>query len=67
MSTYHARGIVLRRETWRDAARLYTVYTREAGKLLAIGRGTRKALSKLGAHLEPYTLVDLHLARGRRT
>jgi DNA repair protein RecO (recombination protein O) len=67
MSTFHARGIVLRREHWRDAARLYTIYTREAGKLLAVGRGTRRVLSKLGAHLEPYTLVDLHLARGRRT
>ncbi|MEK7546130.1 MAG: DNA repair protein RecO [Patescibacteria group bacterium] len=66
-STYHVRGIVLRRETWRDAARLYTIYTREAGKLLAVGRGTRKVLSKLGPHLEPYGVVDLHLARGRKT
>jgi DNA repair protein RecO (recombination protein O) len=66
MSTYHARAIVLRRETWRDAARLYTLYTREGGKLLAVGRGTRKLLSKLGPHLEPFTLVDLHLARGRK-
>lgn len=66
MSTYHARAIVLRRETWRDAARLYTLYTREGGKLLAVGRGTRKVLSKLGPHLEPFTLVDLHLARGRK-
>lgn len=66
MSTFHARGIILRRELWRDAARLYTIYTREAGKILAVGRGTRRVLSKLGAHLEPYTLVDLHLARGRR-
>ena len=66
MSTYHARAIVLRRETWRDSARLYTFYTREGGKLLAIGRGTRKLLSKLGSHLEPFTLVDLHLARGRK-
>ena len=66
-STYHVRGIVLRRETWRDAARLYTIYTREAGKILAVGRGTRKVLSKLGPHLEPYGLVDLHVARGRKT
>jgi len=67
MSTFHARGIILRREMWRDAARLYTIYTREAGKLLAVGRGTRRVLSKLGAHLEPYSLTDLHLARGRKT
>lgn len=66
-STYHARGVVLRRESWREAARMYTIYTREAGKLLAVGQGTRKVLSKLGPHLEPYGTVDLHLARGRKT
>jgi DNA repair protein RecO (recombination protein O) len=66
-ATYHVRGVILRRESWRDAARLYTIYTREAGKLLAVGRGTRKVLSKLGPHLEPYGVVDLHLARGRKT
>ena len=66
-STYHVRGVILRRESWRDAARLYTIYTREAGKVLAVGRGTRKVLSKLGPHLEPYGIVDLHLARGRKT
>lgn len=66
-STYHVRGLILRRETWREAARLYAIYTREAGKVLAVGRGTRKVLSKLGPHLEPYGLVDLHLARGRKT
>ncbi len=64
--TYHATGIVLRREAWRESARLYTVYTREAGKLLAVGRGTRKILSKLAAHLEPYSAADLFLAKGRK-
>lgn len=65
--TYHATGIVLRREAWRENARLYTIYTREAGKVLAVGRGTRKILSKLAAHLEPYSSVEVLLARGRKT
>lgn len=65
-STFHATGIVLKREDWRDAARLYTLYTLEAGKLLAVGRGTRKPVSKLAAHLEPYSACELHLARGRK-
>lgn len=65
-STFHARGIVLKREDWRDAGRLYTLYTLEAGKLLAVGRGTRKSVSKLAAHLEPYSSCELHLARGRK-
>lgn len=65
-TTYHVRALVLKREPWRESARLYTFYTREHGKVLAVGRGTRKLLSKLGPHLEPYSAVDLHLARGRR-
>lgn len=64
--TYHTEGIILKRETWRETGRIYTVYTREAGKLLALGRGTRKVLSKLASHLEPYTTADLFIARGRR-
>jgi DNA repair protein RecO (recombination protein O) len=65
-ATYHATAIILRREPWRDSARLYTLYTREWGKLLAVGRGTAKSTSKLGAHLEPFTLTEVHLAKGRR-
>lgn len=65
-ATYHATAIVLRREPWKDSARMYTLYTREWGKILAVGRGTAKTLSKLGPHLEPYSLVEAHIARGRR-
>lgn len=64
--TYHASGIVLRREDWRETGRMYFLYTREHGKVMAVGRGTRKILSKLGPHLEPYSRTDLFLARGRR-
>ena len=64
--TYHTEGIILKREPWRETGRIYTIYTREAGKLMAIGRGTRKILSKLAAHVEPYSTVDLFLAHGPR-
>ena len=64
--TYDVEAIVLRRETWRETARIYTFYTREHGKLLAVARGTRKATSKLAAHLEPFTRLDAFLARGRK-
>lgn len=65
-ATYHATAIVLRREPWRDSGRIYTLYTREWGKILAVGRGTAKTLSKLGPHLEPFSLVEVHIAHGRR-
>jgi DNA repair protein RecO (recombination protein O) len=64
--TYSVTAIILKRETWRDTARIYTLFTREHGKILAIGRGTRKTTSKLAAHLEPFSLSELLLARGRK-
>ncbi len=64
--TYHVTGLILKRESWRETARLYTVYTREVGKVLAVGRGTRKTSSRLAAHLEPFSVSELLLARGRK-
>ncbi len=65
--TFNTLGIILKREPWKETGRIYTIYTREAGKVLAVGRATRKPISKLSAHLEPFTLAELHLAHGRRT
>ena len=40
-------------------------FTRENGKLQAVGKGARKNSSKLVGHLEPLTQVNLSLARGK--
>lgn len=64
--TFHTEGIILKYNSWRETGRMYIIYTRESGKVLAVGRGTRKILSKLAAHLEPYSRVNLFLARGKR-
>ncbi|MBI2098873.1 DNA repair protein RecO [Candidatus Uhrbacteria bacterium] len=63
--TYRTLGIVLRRRDVREADRLYTIYTREHGKIEAIARGGRKMASKLSPHLETFATVDLLIARGR--
>ncbi|MBI4142785.1 DNA repair protein RecO [Candidatus Uhrbacteria bacterium] len=63
--TYSTHAIVLRRRDHGEWDRLYTVYTRERGKLLLLGKGTRRPKAKLASHLEPYAVTDLVLARGR--
>lgn len=63
--TYSTSAIVLRRRDHGEWDRLYTVYTRERGKLTLIGKGTRRPKAKLAAHLEPYTEVDLTIANGK--
>lgn len=58
-------AIVLRHIDFGEADRLLTLYTRQAGKLRAIAKGVRKPHSRKTGHLEPFTLVNLLLARGR--
>ncbi len=57
--------MVLRKLDYGDSDRIYTLLTKEHGKLGAIGRGVRKTTSKLAAALEIYSQVDVLLAHGR--
>ncbi|MBI2482750.1 DNA repair protein RecO [Candidatus Uhrbacteria bacterium] len=63
--TYAATGIILRRRDSGEWDRVYTVLTREHGKFACVGKGTRRPLAKLAAHLEPYSVTELVLAHGR--
>ena len=66
MATYLVEGIVLKYFPYRDYDRIFTLYTKEHGKIDAIGRGTGKILSKLVGHLQPVTMSRCMLAEGRR-
>jgi DNA repair protein RecO (recombination protein O) len=59
-------GVVIGREEWGEYDCLLTIYTRERGKVEAVARGVRKSSSKLAAHLEPLSVAELLLVRGRR-
>jgi DNA repair protein RecO (recombination protein O) len=63
--TYSTVGIILRRRDAGEWDRIYTVYTRERGKLTLLGKGTRRSKAKLASHLEPYAEVDLVVANGK--
>lgn len=61
--TLRAEAVVLRHQDWGEADRLLTLFTREQGKIRAVGRGVRKPRSRKAGHLEPFTRVQLLLAR----
>lgn len=65
MSTYRDQAVVLRKLDYGEADRIYTLLTREHGKLGALARGVRKPASRLGPALELYGRVDVLLAHGR--
>lgn len=60
-----SRGIVLRRFKSGEADRILLVFTRDLGKLKAVGRAVRRTSSKLAGHLEPLQEVELSLTRSR--
>jgi DNA repair protein RecO (recombination protein O) len=44
---------------------MLVIFTRETGKIQAVAKGARKLRSRKAGHLEPFTRVNLMLARGR--
>lgn len=62
---YKTKGIILKRQNFREADRILTIYTQKYGKISAIAKGVRRPLSKLGGHLELFYLTDLVLAEGK--
>src|SRR3989440_7156376 len=65
LATYRDRAVVLRKLDYGEADRIFTLLTREHGKVGAIAKGVRRPSSKLGPSLELYGHVDVLLAKGR--
>jgi len=64
--TYNIKAIILNRRPSGECDSRATVYAREAGKLELTVRGAKKIKSKLAGHLEPISLTDIMVIRGRR-
>ncbi len=62
---YRISAVVLRRRDQGEADRLLTVLTRERGKVTLLAKGVRRTASRKAGHLEPFTCVDLLVARGK--
>lgn len=62
---YNTQGVILRRRDIGEADRVIVVYTREHGKRSLSARGSRKTTSKIAGQIEPFSLVNLHVALTR--
>lgn len=49
----------------READRIVTLFTEQYGRLPAVVKGVRKVGSRFGGRLEPFTLLNVSLHRGR--
>ncbi|NLB34523.1 MAG: DNA repair protein RecO [Elusimicrobia bacterium] len=67
MSSFNAEGILIRSYDYGDGHRIISAFTREAGKIKAVARGSRKVKSKLAAYLEPasHNIFSFHSKKGQ--
>lgn len=65
MAVYKTRGVIIRSKPFEEAAKLVTVFTNDFGKVFAIAKGAKRPTSKFGGRLEPFSYLELSLARGR--
>jgi len=59
------KGIILRKQDYRESDRLFVIYTDELGKIEAVAKGVRKIKSKMAGHLELFSIVNLMVAPGK--
>jgi len=62
---YTTRGIVLSERAIGEADRIYSILTRDLGKLQARVIGVRKNTSKLRGSIEPFSLSSISFVKGK--
>ncbi len=63
--TYRCEAIILSYTPLGESDLLVTMFTRDQGKVRAVGKGARRSTSKLVGHLEPLTVTKMSMAHGR--
>lgn len=63
--SYRDEAVVLRTQKLGEADRIIWLLTSEHGQIRAVAKGVRRTTSKFGARLEPFSVVDIQLHRGR--
>jgi len=62
---YKTLGIILIEEDRKEADKLFTVFTKDFGKLRILGKGIRKIKSKLRAGTQPFYLSEIEFIQGK--
>ncbi|SDE63811.1 DNA replication and repair protein RecO [Actinobaculum suis] len=62
---YRDEAVVLRTHDLGEADRIITLISRNHGIMRGVAKGVRRTKSRFGARLEPFSLVDIQMYRGR--
>lgn len=58
-------SIVLSRRDFREYDQMVSLYTKDKGKISLLVRGVKKNVSKNSAHLEPFSIVNITVEKGK--
>ena len=62
MSRYTVEAVVLKFTNFKDSDKIYTLFTKDKGKIIATGRGVRKISSRRGGNLDTLNHVAVGLS-----
>lgn len=65
MPSYNTLAIVLRRLNYGETDKILTLFSRDRGRIAAIAKGARKAISRLSGATEVLTCTRFQLATGK--
>jgi len=63
---YRSQGLILKKNDRSEVDQLFTIYTRDFGKLEILGKGIKKISSKLRAGMEIFYLSEIEFIQGKR-
>jgi DNA repair protein RecO (recombination protein O) len=62
---YLTQAIVLNKSDVREHDRLFSLYTKNLGKVRVLAKGVRRIKSKMAGHLEPFGFLAVKIVNGR--
>lgn len=60
-----SESLVIKRGDYREYDSRVVLYTKNFGKIVVVARGVKKFRSKLAGHIEPLSLINAMIVRGR--
>jgi DNA repair protein RecO (recombination protein O) len=62
---YRTLGFIIKKENFKEADQLFTVYTQNVGKIKILGKAIRKIDAKLKGNFQLFNLIGLEFIQGR--
>lgn len=62
---FRTEGVVIKKKNFGEADRIFTIYTRDYGKVTALAKGVRRPRSRKAGHLELGNWCKVFIAKGK--